>query len=287
MNYDLVVHGGRVFDPGSGRFLRLDVGIRGRRVAALAPEIPPSQARWRVDAIGFVVSPGLVDLHIHAYWGATFWGIHADEVCPRGGVTTAVDAGSAGAYNYPGFDRYVVRSNRTRTLAFINISTMGLVNPFYELVHPAFADAMRTVETAQRHPEGVVGVKIRVGDNIVGDHFRWAMAEAREAADILRQPLMVHIGTSPPTLAEILPFLRPGTSSPIAAPPGPIGWWTMAGGCGTTCAASWTKGCAWTWATGRAAFPCPWLGPSWSRASPGSASAPTCTPSRCRVRSTT
>lgn len=210
VSYDLVVHGGRVFDPASGRFLRLDVGIRGRLVAALAPHIPLNQARWHVDASGFVVSPGLVDLHIHSYWGATFWGIQADEVCPRGGVTTAVDAGSAGAYNLAGFHRYVVCANRTRSLAFINIAGMGLVNPFHELVHPAFADAASAVEMARRHPEWVVGVKIRVADNIVGDHFQWAMAQAREAADALGKPLMVHIGTSPPTLAEILAFLRPG-----------------------------------------------------------------------------
>lgn len=101
MQFDLVIKGGTVVSPGC-RSGRLDVAIKGNRIAAIESSFPPDAAARVVDAGGLIVTPGLVDLHTHVYHNATYWGIVADPVAARTGVTTWLDVGSAGAYNFGG-----------------------------------------------------------------------------------------------------------------------------------------------------------------------------------------
>src|SRR5690606_34826024 len=103
MQFDRLIKGGKVIDPGSGYDGSFDVAIRGNRIAAVDRNIPAASAAQVIDASGQVVTPGLVDLHTHVYHGVTFWGIHADPVAARSGVTTWLDVGSAGAFNIIGF----------------------------------------------------------------------------------------------------------------------------------------------------------------------------------------
>ena len=97
MRFDLVIKGGTVVSPGS-RSGQLDVGIKDKRIAAIEISIPHEAAARVVDAGGLIVTPGLVDLHTHVYHNATYWGILADPVAARSGVTTWLDVGSAGAF---------------------------------------------------------------------------------------------------------------------------------------------------------------------------------------------
>src|SRR5689334_15818949 len=101
--YDLLIKGGEVLDPGAELRGHLDVAIRRNRIAAVEPAIPAEAAFQVIDARGQLVTPGLVDLHTHVYHRATFWGINPEPVAARSGVTTWLDVGSAGAYNFPGF----------------------------------------------------------------------------------------------------------------------------------------------------------------------------------------
>ncbi|MFD0744315.1 hypothetical protein ACFQ1L_22725 [Phytohabitans flavus] len=96
--YDLLLTGGRVVDVGGGHVGRYDVAVRGGQIAAVAPALPAGSARDVADVTGHLVTPGLVDLHTHVHPGATYWGIHPDPVAWHSGVTTWVDAGSAGAW---------------------------------------------------------------------------------------------------------------------------------------------------------------------------------------------
>ncbi|MDF3042733.1 MAG: amidohydrolase, partial [Thermomicrobiales bacterium] len=104
---DTLIVGGEVVDPGAGLQGALDVAIRGGRVVEVAPNLDRSAARDVIDAAGAIVTPGLVDLHTHVYWGATYWGIEADPVAARTGVTTWLDVGSSGSYSWPGFRRFI------------------------------------------------------------------------------------------------------------------------------------------------------------------------------------
>lgn len=208
--YDLLIKGGRVLDPDAGLDGDLDVAVAGGRVAAVAPGLDPADAVESVDVDGALVVPGLIDLHVHSFWGCSYWGLEMDPVAIRTGVTTAVDAGSAGGYNLPGFRRYVAEASRVRTLAFLNISSIGLTARVNELMDLYYADRELAVEVAGQHPDLVVGMKVRLNPDISGDHGLDALDRAVEAAAQLNLPVMVHIAGSPPELGEILARLRRG-----------------------------------------------------------------------------
>src|SRR4029453_4381640 len=110
------------------------VAISDGRIAAVGPDISPRQAAQTVNVDGQIITPGLVDLHVHGFEGISHWGINLDHYCVTRGVTTAVDAGTAGADSFDGFRRLVIAPSRTRVLAFLNISRVGLVGQPGELI---------------------------------------------------------------------------------------------------------------------------------------------------------
>ena len=111
--FDLVIQGGTVVDPSSGRNERADLGIAAGRVTAIEPTLSGSDADTVIDAAGRYVVPGLVDLHVHVYPGVADLSVEPDPTCLGRGVTTAVDAGSAGANTWPGFRRWIVEPSRS------------------------------------------------------------------------------------------------------------------------------------------------------------------------------
>ena len=94
--YDLLIRGGEVRDPGRNFRARADVGILDGRIAAIDPAIPAERGRDVIDARGLYVTPGLIDLHTHCFWGGSAIGVETDPLAARAGVTTWVDAGSFG-----------------------------------------------------------------------------------------------------------------------------------------------------------------------------------------------
>jgi dihydroorotase len=126
MRFDLLVKGGRLIDPAAGIDARRDVAMSGGRVAAIEADIPADNARQVIDATGCIVTPGLIDLHSHVYWGGTSLGVDADRLAAKSGTTTFIDAGSAGAGNFLGFRRHVMERSKVRILAYVNISFAGI-----------------------------------------------------------------------------------------------------------------------------------------------------------------
>src|SRR5437762_13072139 len=124
--HDLVIRGGRVVDPSQGLDAELDVAVDGPHIAAVGRDLAAGGARALVEAAGRIVTPGLVDLHTHVFWGVAPLGVEADPHGLARGVTTAIDAGSAGASTFGGFRRYVIEVSATRILAMLNISTIGM-----------------------------------------------------------------------------------------------------------------------------------------------------------------
>lgn len=210
MPYDLLLKGGTIVDPAQGLNDRRDLAISGGKVAAIAPEIAAGEARRVIDATGKYVTPGLVDLHVHAYWGSTFWGIDVDPLAARTGVTTHVDAGSAGAHNWRGFRHFHVERVRSRLVAYLNISSIGLTAQTYEHANLTYDDVGLAVKTAEKNLDVIVGIKVRLDASTTGLNGIVPMERARAAAEALGLPIMVHIGTAPPALAEIVPLMRPG-----------------------------------------------------------------------------
>jgi dihydroorotase len=210
---DILVRGGEVVDPSQRLRGTRDVAVRNGRIAALAERLEGCSARHELDARGLYVVPGLIDLHVHVYRDHMPLGLDPDPLCPAGGVTTMLDAGSAGPDNFGGFRTDVIDRAKTRILALVNLCRIGLVAASLgELLDRRYADVERVVQTLARHPDVAVGVKIRAGKHIIGEgetgwaNFRDAVRAARESGTWL----MVHIGECPMALPEMMPHLQPG-----------------------------------------------------------------------------
>lgn len=213
--YSLLVKGGRVVDPSRGLSGRLDVAVTDSRIARVSESIPETDALHVIDAAGRIVTPGWIDIHTHVYDGVAPLGIPADPNCIAKGVTTAIDAGSAGAHTFPGLRRYVIEAADTRILALLNISVVGQStlspdNPWGELLDLRYANAALAAKTIERHRDVIVGMKVRLTRNIAGEHDLEVLRRAREAADAAGLPVMVHIGGSHSPLASILALMKPG-----------------------------------------------------------------------------
>ena len=142
-------------------------------------------------------------------------GIPADPNCIAEGVTTAIDAGSAGAHTFPGLRKYVINTSDTRILALLNISVVGQStlsqdNPWGELLDLRYANAALATRTIERHRDVIVGMKVRLTRNIAGEHDLEVLRRAREAAEAAGVPVMVPIGGSHSSVPEILALTRPG-----------------------------------------------------------------------------
>jgi len=208
--YDLLLKGGTVVDPSQGLHRSADVAIDGGRIAAIEPDIASDRAKQVVDVHDRYVTPGLVDLHVHAYWGSTFWGIDVDPVAARTGVITSVDAGSAGAYNWRGFRRFHIDRVQSRLVAYLNISSIGLTHRTYEHANLYYDEVDLAIETAAQNRDVVVGIKCRLDPFTTTLNGIVPMDRARAAADALGLPVMVHVADSPPPLSEVLERMRPG-----------------------------------------------------------------------------
>jgi dihydroorotase len=157
------------------------------------------------------VAPGFVDLHAHVYVGVCPLTSPADVACSRAGVTTVVSAGDAGAHTIDGFRRLVVERSLTRVLAFVHISTIGLAGwPVPEAAEPGYLDVEAAARAAWRHPDVVVGIKVRMSASLTGGQGLLPLQRAIAAAESVGLPVMVHIGGAEAPLTELLDLLRPG-----------------------------------------------------------------------------
>jgi len=211
---DVLIKGGRVIDPGQGIDRQADVAFSNGKVERIDDDILPDNAKTLIDAGGKIVTPGLIDLHTHVYWGGTSIGIEADSIARRSGTTTFVDAGTAGPANFLGFRRHVIEHSRAKILAYLNISFAGIF-AFSSKVMVGecndirLCDPAEVVRVARDHLDLTVGVKVRVGKIASGaDAAPYGLA--RMAADELSLPVMTHLDLPPPTHADVVPTMKPG-----------------------------------------------------------------------------
>jgi len=208
--FDLVVRGGTVVDPGQGPAARQDVAIAQGRIVRVAPEIEAGPPTEVLEASGHLVTPGLIDMHVHVYPGVSHYGVDPDSTCLTRGVTTVCDAGSAGADTFEGLRRYVISVSETRVLAYLNISSIGMVSPLNnELEDLRNANPERAIAVCERNRDVIQGVKVRLARAMVGQNGIQPLKLARRAAEATGMPIMVHVGDTPGPLGEILAELRP------------------------------------------------------------------------------
>jgi dihydroorotase len=208
--FDLILAGGTVLNPASGLKQELDVGIAGERITALASKLARENAKKVLDVRGCYVTPGLIDFHVHSYWGVNPYGFNADPVCLTSGVTTAIDAGSSGPVNFLGFKKLVYEQSRTRMLAFVALAQHGVLNDPGELENLKFADPDGAAQSVSDARNVGAGIKVRLHKKSVGDHGREALRMAVRTGEACAAPVMVHIGNTGISMEEIVDTLRPG-----------------------------------------------------------------------------
>jgi dihydroorotase len=195
-HYSLLIRGGRVLDPASGIDKVADIGIQDGRVADIGPNLKASPGTAVIDAKHCLVTAGLVDIHTHLFASALVpdaWAgdnsIYPDGFSFRTGVTTMVDAGSAGAKNFAQFRSTVIDRAKTRVFSFVNIASHGMISDALEQESSVF-DAKRTAAMAKEHSDIVVGIK--------SAHYwkpDWLSVDsALEAGEESSLPIMVDFG---------------------------------------------------------------------------------------------
>ena len=212
--YDLVLKGGVVIDPAQDLSRALDVAVQDGKIAAVAANIPASEARRVIHVPGKTVTPGLIDLHTHVFDGVAANGVHPDIAGVHAGVTTVVDAGSSGCATFSAFPRHILPKCETEVIPLLHICQTGLAtNP--DIIAESSIDLESTLKVARDHKGLIKGIKARMVSpalEIFGMEMpRLAKRAARESG----LPLMVHIGDTtkrydPNVIRELLPLLEPG-----------------------------------------------------------------------------
>ena len=215
-SHDLILRGGRVIDPSQNIDRVADVRFTGGKVAAIGDALAAGPDTDLRDVRGKIVTPGLIDLHTHVYWGGTSIGVDAVALARKSATATFVDAGTAGAGNFPGFRKHVIEpALPVRILPLLNVSYAGIF-AFSSTVMVGECEDLRLldlkecVRVAQENADLIVGIKVRVGRSASGSSGVAPMDMALEVAEATGLPLMAHLDHPPPSRLDVMGRLRKG-----------------------------------------------------------------------------
>ena len=212
--YDLLLKGGTVLDLAGGRDGALDVAVQSGAIARVAAGIAETEAARAIDVRGKIVTPGLIDLHAHVFEGFNRTGVNPDLGGVYAGVTTIVDAGSAGAATFGGFPRHILPHCQNKVIPFLHLCSTGLAT-LPDIIAESSVNLDDTLRVVDQHRGLIRGIKARMVSpalEIMGMEMpRLAKRAARESG----VKLMVHIGDTekrydPKVIRSLLPLLEPG-----------------------------------------------------------------------------
>ena len=213
MTGSFVLRGGRVIDPANGVDRVADLVLGKDELLGL--DVPEPDGAQVIDCQGSIVTPGMIDLHVHVYWGGTSLGVKPEDFADKSACTTLVDAGSAGPGTFTGFREHVIERSRVRILAYLHVSFAGIYGFGGRIMVGESHDmrlmaAREAAEVATAHPGVIVGIKVRIGAHASGPSGIAPLDVAQDVADRTGLPLMVHIDEPPPSYSDVVARLRKG-----------------------------------------------------------------------------
>lgn len=213
--YDLLIKNIHIIDPFQEIDSINDIAFKNGKVKEIGKELNVKETKYVLNENKYIIVPGLIDFHVHVYWGGTALGVNADSYCINQGVTTCMDAGSAGAANFNGFKKFIINNSKTRILAFLNISFPGIFGIWKNLDIGEHLDTrLLSIDAAEevynKFKKDIVGIKVRASFRNNENASLSPIYIAKEAAKRIKKPMMVHIRQAPPFVYEILSLLREG-----------------------------------------------------------------------------
>jgi len=215
-SYNIIIKGGHIIDPKNNIDAIMDLAINDGKIVIVAKNIDEKEGKQVIDARDMYVTPGIIDMHVHVFYGTKYGqalmnggsSVGPDEFSFRAGVTTFVDAGSSGWRGFQDFKSQTIDVSQTRVLAFLNIVGEGMRGgPFEQNIKDM--DARKTAEFAKTYPKEIVGIKLA--------HYEghdWAPTDSTvKAGKLTNLPVMVDFGMSDPPLSLeelLMKHLRPG-----------------------------------------------------------------------------
>ena len=207
--FDMAILNGTVIDAVTGE-ARTDVGIADGKIAALR-KIDPSEAKVTVDAAGCLVTPGLIDYHCHVNYGGDWASLPAEVYGPQNGVTTLVDAGSAGCGGYELFHRGTIAQNLMDIKAYIFVGSAGQVGlGGIEDEDPAKINEDEICRLCRQYPDEIVGIKLKIDKDHCSEFGLEPLKAAIELGEKTGLRVSVHATDPAVPVKEILDTLRPG-----------------------------------------------------------------------------
>lgn len=182
------------------------------RIADIGGSVAAGDDARLLDAKGAWLSPGWTDIHVHVWYGGTDISLKPTQCGAAHGVTTMVDAGSAGEANFHGLREFIIEPARENIYAFLNLGSIGLVacNRVSELIDMRSIDIDRTIATVEANRDVIVGLKIRASHVITGGWDLTPVKLGKKLGRILKLPIMVHVGEPPPLYDDVLGLLTEG-----------------------------------------------------------------------------